>query len=592
MGNTCVGPTFSKNGLFESVSTSLWRSRVQDDVMTEGKGGGGSSDENSRVQANSPADDAQPPPQNKPPEPVKIPDTEPKPPKPPEVKMSSESDQPPQKQTKKPRHMRRVSSAGLQAGSVLKHKTGNLKDIYSLGRKLGQGQFGTTHLCVERMTDKEYACKSILKRKLTTEDDVEDVRREIQIMHHLSGNPNVISIKGAYEDAVAVHLVMELCAGGELFDRIIQKGHFTERKAAELTRVIAGVVEACHSLGVMHRDLKPENFLFVNNSEESPIKTIDFGLSVFFKPGEIFTDVVGSPYYVAPEVLRKRYGPEADVWSAGVIIYILLSGVPPFWAETEDGIFEEVLHGSLDFDSEPWPSISDSAKDLVKRMLVRDPKARLKAHEVLSHPWVQIEGVAPDKPLDSAVLSRLKQFSAMNKLKKMALRIIAESLSEDEIAGLKEMFKMIDADNSGQITFEELKAGLERVGANMEESEISALMQAADVDNSGTIDYGEFIAATLHLNKIDREDHLFAAFSYFDKDSSGYITRDELQQACDDFGIQDIRLEDIILEVDQDNDGRIDYNEFVAMMQMGNTGFGKRGLQKNESFGLREALKL
>ncbi|XP_060966039.1 calcium-dependent protein kinase 20-like isoform X1 [Cannabis sativa] len=113
---------------------------------------------------------------------------------------------------------------------------------------------------------------------------------------------------------------------------------------------------------------------------------------------------VGSPYYVVPEVLRKHYGPECDVWSAGVIIYILHSGVPPFWDELEQGIFEQVLRGELDFISEPWPSISESAKDLVRRMLVRDPKKRLTAHEVLSHPWVQVGGVAPDKPLDSAVL--------------------------------------------------------------------------------------------------------------------------------------------------------------------------------------------
>nr|GMC59037.1 calcium-dependent protein kinase 1-like [Ipomoea batatas] len=141
----------------------------------------------------------------------------------------------------------------------------------------------------------------------------------------------------------------------------------------------------------------------------------------------------------------------------------------------------------------------------------------------------------------------------MNKLKKMALRVIAESLSEEEIAGLKEMFKMIDADNSGQITFEELKAGLKRVGANLKESEIYDLMQAADVDNSGTIDYGEFIAATLHFNKIEREDHLFAAFSYFDKDGSGFITADELQQACEEFGIEDARFEEMIREADQNN---------------------------------------
>ncbi|CAK9188079.1 unnamed protein product [Ilex paraguariensis] len=306
-----------------------------------------------------------------------------------------------------------------------------------------------------------------------------------------------------------------------------------------------------------------------------------------------FSDVVGSPYYVAPEILRKRYGPEADVWSAGVIVYILLSGVPPFWAESEKGIFEQVLLGDLDFSSDPWPSISEGAKDLVRRMLVRDPKRRLTAHEVLCHPWVQVDGVAPDKPLDSAVLSRLKQFSAMNKLKKMALIVIAESLSEEEIAGLKEMFKMMDTDNSGQITFEELKAGLKKVGANLEESEIYDLMQAADIDNSGTIDYAEFIAATLHLNKVEREDHLFAAFSYFDKDGSGYITADELQQACEEFGIKDIRLDEMIREVDQDNDGTIDYNEFVAMMQKGNPiAGGKKSLENSFSIGFREALKL
>ncbi|KAK3012126.1 hypothetical protein RJ639_012515 [Escallonia herrerae] len=673
MGNTCVGPSITKNGFFQSVSAAMWRSRSPDESIN---GGTATETPSTPKEPMSPAHV-----QSKPPEQMTIPEAETKQEKP--VKP------------KKPPQMKRVLSAGLRTDSVLQTRTGNLKEFFSLGKKLGQGQFGVTFLCVEKATGKEYACKSIAKRKLLTDEDVEDVRREIQIMHHLAGNPNVIAIKGAYEDAIAVHVVMELCAGGELFDRIIQRGHYTERKAAELTRTIVGVVEACHSLGVMHRDLKPENFLFVDQKEDSLLKTIDFGLSVFFKPGEKFNDVVGSPYYVAPEVLRKRYGPEADVWSAGVIVYILLSGVPPFWAgemtsefinvkssllmiiampdlsllvltyssfpiflviESEQGIFEQVLHGDLDFESDPWPSISDSAKDLVRRMLVRDPRRRLTAHEVLCHPWVQVDGLAPDKPLDSAVLSRMKQFSAMNKLKKMALRVIADNLSEEEIAGLKQMFKMIDTDNSGQITFDELKAGLKRVGATLKESEIYDLMQAADIDNSGTIDYGEFIAATLHLNKIEREDQLFAAFSYFDKDGSGYITPDELQQACEEFGIEDVRLEEMIREVDQDNglrsmgeewddfdgsstgcaflahfvrshveclpmvlwlscfrerwpfgrnvfslevadplslkDGTIDYNEFVAMMQKGNPVGPKKGLENSFSIGFREALKL
>ncbi|KAJ8900038.1 hypothetical protein K2173_024153 [Erythroxylum novogranatense] len=563
MGNSCVGPNLGNNGFLQSVTAAMWR-RPQAERLPPSKEDA-SNKTDSKSDASGSKQSESTPIQSTPPETVKIPNekvTEHEKSMKPEMRDLSISQKP-----QKPTHVKRVSSAGLQMDSVLGRKTGNLKEIYSLGRKLGQGQFGTTFLCVKKENGKEFACKSIAKRKLTTPEDVEDVRREIQIMHHLEGHPNVIKIVDAYEDAVAVHVVMELCAGGELFDRIIQRGHYTERKAAELARLIVGVVEACHSLGVMHRDLKPENFLFASQLEDATLKTIDFGLSMFFRPGETFNDVVGSPYYVAPEVLRKHYGPECDVWSAGVIIYILLSGVPPFWDETEQGIFEQVLKGELDFISEPWPNVSEDAKDLVRRMLVRDPKKRLTAHEVLRHPWVQVDGVAPDKPLDSAVISRLKQFSAMNKLKKIVIRVIAESLSEEEIAGLKEMFKMIDADNSGHITLEELKNGLERAGANLKESEIHVLMQAADIDNSGTIDYGEFLAAMLHLNKIQKEDHLYAAFSYFDKDGSGYITKDELQLACEQFGIGDVHMEDIIREVDQDNDGRIDYSEFVAMMQ-------------------------
>ncbi|RCV19169.1 hypothetical protein SEVIR_3G379300v4 [Setaria viridis] len=613
MGNVCVGSRFSKNRFFGNFS--LWRNRSRSSSTPSNPTTTSRSVPVVQVQpSESDAKPTPPPPtQTAAPAPIVIsepapaPSPLPQPPQPitpPPPPASSEADPSPPQQPaasqpqpqsqpqskKKAAHIKRISSAGLQVESVLRRKTENLKDKYSLGRKLGQGQFGTTYLCVDKATGGEYACKSIAKRKLVTDEDVEDVRREIQIMHHLAGHPSIIGIRGAYEDAVAVHVVMELCAGGELFDRIVRRGHYTERQAATLARVIVAVVESCHSLGVMHRDLKPENFLFVGNDEDSPLKTIDFGLSMFFRPGEEFTDVVGSPYYVAPEVLKKRYGQEADVWSAGVIIYILLCGVPPFWAETEQGIFEQVLHGSLDFESDPWPSVSENAKDLLRKVLVRDPKRRLTAHQVLCHPWLEAIGSAPDKPLDSAVLSRLKQFSAMNKLKKMALRVIAENLSEEEIAGLKEMFKMMDTDNSGQINFEELKAGLQRVGANMKESEIYQLMQAADIDNSGTIDYGEFIAATLHLNKVEREDHLFAAFQYFDKDGSGYITADELQQACDEFGIEDVRLEDMIGEVDQDNDGRIDYNEFVAMMQKSPAGFGKKGHQYNLSIGFRDAL--
>ncbi|KAL0692249.1 hypothetical protein Bca4012_059429 [Brassica carinata] len=469
---------------------------------------------------------------------------------------------------------------------VLPYRTKNLRDDYVLGRVLGQGQYGTTSLCTHKETGQKLACKSIPKRKLLCQEDYDDVLKEIQIMHHLSEYPNVVRIQSTYEDDASVHLVMELCEGGELFDRIAEKGHYSEREAAKVIKTIVSVVEACHSLGVMHRDLKPENFLFLSCDEDSPLKSTDFGLSVFYKPGATFTDLVGSAYYVAPEVLQRHYGRECDVWSAGVILYILLCGFPPFNAGTQYGIFRKIRQGKVEFETSPWPSISESAKDLIGKMLESDPKKRLTAHQVLCHPWIVDDTVAPDKPLDFAVVSRLKRFSAMNKLKKMALRVVAERLSEEEIGGLKELFKMIDTDNSGTITFEELKDSIRRVGSELVESEIQELLRAADVDESGTIDYGEFLAATIHLNKLEREENLTAAFSFFDKDSSGCITMDELQQAWKQFGIKDSHLDEMIKDIDQDNDGQINYGEFVEMMRKGNdnVGISRRTLRNTLNF--------
>ncbi|KAK6141757.1 hypothetical protein DH2020_024500 [Rehmannia glutinosa] len=314
--------------------------------------------------------------------------------------------------------------------------------------------------------------------------------------------------------------------------------------------------------------------------------------------GEVFKDIVGSAYYIAPEVLKRRYGPEVDIWSVGVMLYILLSGVPPFWAESENGIFNAILRGHVDFSTDPWPSISNGAKDLVRKMLNSDPKQRLTAFEVLSHPWIKEDGEAPDTPLDNAVLNRLKQFRAMNQFKKVALRVIAGCLSEEEIMGLKEMFKGMDTDNSGTITLEELKQGLAKQGTKLSEYEVKQLMEAADADGNGTIDYEEFITATMHMNRMDREEHLYTAFQYFDKDNSGYrvllllkkyydkiqglsplnflrlfryITIEELEQALREFGMEDGKdIREIITEVDADHDGRINYDEFAAMMKKGN----------------------
>ncbi|KAK8710711.1 hypothetical protein V6N13_146024 [Hibiscus sabdariffa] len=458
----------------------------------------------------------------------------------------------------------------LQDVIPLSHRT-RIFDKYILGRELGRGEFGITYLCTDRETREALACKSISKKKLRTAVDIEDVRREAAIMSTLPEHPNIVKLKATYEDNENVHLVMELCEGGELFDRIVARGHYTERAAANVTKTIAEVVRMCHENGVMHRDLKPENFLFANKKEHSPLKVIDFGLSVFFKPGEKFSEIVGSPYYMAPEVLKRNYGPEVDVWSAGVILYILLCGVPPFWAETEQGVALAILRGVIDFKREPWPQVSDSAKSLVRQMLELDPKKRLTAQQVLEHPWLQNTKKASNVPLGDIVRTRLKQFSVMNKFKKKALRVIAEHLSVEEVEVIKDMFTLMDTDNDGKVSYEELKAGLRKVGSQLAEPEIRMLMEVADVDRNGVLDYGEFVAVTIHLQKMENDEHFRRAFMFFDKDGSGYIELDELRDAlADESGETDVdALNDIMREVDTDKDGRICYDEFVAMMKAG-----------------------
>ncbi|KAF4358742.1 hypothetical protein CsatB_000439 [Cannabis sativa] len=447
----------------------------------------------------------------------------------------------------------------------------NIEEKYLVDRELGRGEFGVTYLCIERQTRELLACKSISKRKLRTAVDIDDVRREVAIMKHLPKNSSIVTLKEACEDDNAVHLVMELCEGGELFDRIVARGHYTERAAAAVTRTIVEVVQLCHKHGVIHRDLKPENFLFANKKENSPLKAIDFGLSIFFKPGEKFSEIVGSPYYMAPEVLKRNYGPEIDIWSAGVILYILLCGVPPFWAESEQGVAQAILRGLIDFKRDPWPNISESAKSLVRQMLEPDPKARLTAKQVLEHPWLQNAKKAPNVPLGDVVKSRLKQFSMMNRFKRKALRVIAEFLSTEEVEDVKELFRKMDTDNDGIVSIEELKSGLKNFGSQLAESEVQTLIEAVDANGKGTLDCGEFVAVFLHLQRMANDEHLRKAFSYFDRDGNNYIEPDELRDALMEDGAEDCTdvANDIFLEVDTDKDGRISYDEFVAMMKTG-----------------------
>ncbi|WRX18147.1 Protein kinase domain - like 10 [Theobroma cacao] len=265
----------------------------------------------------------------------------------------------------------------------------NLRDQYVLGGQLGWGQFGVIRACSDKLTGEVLACKSIAKDRLVTPDDFCSIKLEIEIMTRLSGHPNVVDLKAVYEDEDFVHLVMELCAGGELFHRLEKYGSFSEFEARVLFKHLMEVVKYCHDNGIVHRDLKPENILLATKSSSSPIKLADFGLATYIKQGQSLHGTVGSPFYIAPEVLAGGYNQAADVWSAGVILYILLSGMPPFGGKTKSKIFDAVRAAELRFPTDPWDHISVSARDLITRMLCVDPSKRLTAAKVLAHPWVE-----------------------------------------------------------------------------------------------------------------------------------------------------------------------------------------------------------
>eukprot|EP00271_Cylindrocystis_brebissonii_P000890 TRINITY_DN1106_c0_g1_i1.p1 TRINITY_DN1106_c0_g1~~TRINITY_DN1106_c0_g1_i1.p1 ORF type:complete len:760 (+),score=137.18 TRINITY_DN1106_c0_g1_i1:1227-3506(+) len=273
--------------------------------------------------------------------------------------------------------------------NVLQRPFANVREKYQLQmEELGRGRFGVIRLCFDRASGAKLACKSISKARLKTWQDADDVRKEVTVMELLEGHPHVVSLKGAFEDALNVHLVMELCEGGELFDRITAKKRYSEPEAAIVCRTVVGVLRYCHALGFIHRDLKPENILLCAKDNDTAVKVIDFGVATSFKPGEPCREEVGTPFYLAPEVLLKNYGPEADIWSAGVVLYILLCGVPPFWGKDTESIRQAIREGQLDLTSGPWKVTSDAAKDLVAQMLTMEPRKRIKGDQILAHPWI------------------------------------------------------------------------------------------------------------------------------------------------------------------------------------------------------------
>jgi serine/threonine protein kinase len=242
---------------------------------------------------------------------------------------------------------------------------------YALAEEIGSGSFGRTHVAFARkMGDRSggrVAVKIIPKRRMASQVEVNDVMREVEILRMLQRNENVVEFIDAYEDIMNVYIVMELCCGGDLSDRILDAGgRCSEASAVPMVWQILNSVAYMHGRGVVHRDIKPENFLFASNDKDSLLKAIDFGLSEYCREGEVLSDIVGNPYFVAPKVLKKAYHMKADEWSIGVMTYIILVGTRPFFGCTQSEVFRSVLEEKPDLDG---VNLTNDDKDFIERLL-------------------------------------------------------------------------------------------------------------------------------------------------------------------------------------------------------------------------------
>eukprot|EP01087_Luapelamoeba_hula_P012824 TRINITY_DN361_c0_g1_i1.p1 TRINITY_DN361_c0_g1~~TRINITY_DN361_c0_g1_i1.p1 ORF type:complete len:351 (-),score=82.96 TRINITY_DN361_c0_g1_i1:244-1296(-) len=271
-----------------------------------------------------------------------------------------------------------------------------LEDYYALGDEIGKGGFSIVYSATRKKDKEEFAVKCI-KKEMVEGEDIKLLRREVQIMKRLD-HPNILKLYEVYEDDVQFFLVMELVKGKELFDKIVERGMYSERDASNIIYQVVSAVDYLHENGIAHRDLKPENLLSAGEEENEIVKIADFGFSKSFagEDAEKLMTSCGSPGYVAPEILTaESYDKSVDMWSVGVIIYILLSGYPPFYADSAPALFKKIMDVKYDFDDSVWDDISDSAKDLIRNLLVKEPNNRFTAKQCLEHPWVK--GAAASK---------------------------------------------------------------------------------------------------------------------------------------------------------------------------------------------------
>ena len=460
---------------------------------------------------------------------------------------------------------------------------GDITQHYEIIKKIGEGGYGKIYRVKNKESGDIRAMKQILKSKIP---DIEKFQNEIKILAMVD-HPNIVRLFEVIEDDKYFNLVQELCTGGELLSKV--QCQLKEKEIARIFNQIMSGIAYCHEKGIVHRDMKLENVLFATEEKDSPIKIIDFGLSVLLGKKDINKEddpndlkkygfkrmktKVGTIYYMSPEIIKGNYDEKCDIWACGVILYTLLGGYPPFNGSTDKDIYSMISQIKYDFNPPVWKNVSKYAKELIKNML-SPAKNRFTAQEVLSSKWFSVKLKKDDEKLNYYLdYTHIEKYKSHNKFKQAILTFIASRLSSEESEKIRNIFYSIDESKKGFITYEEFanyivnECNIDDIYEK--EDDIKKAFKSVDIDHNNAIDYTEFLAANLEDKVYLKEEKLKEAFRAFDLEDTGFITKEDIIRVLklENLEEKDKIVNKIIEQNDYDKDGKINFTDFTTTMK-------------------------
>ncbi|CAG9335422.1 unnamed protein product [Blepharisma stoltei] len=459
-----------------------------------------------------------------------------------------------------------ANSVDINKGKFVRTTKGLVKDHFDIIKTIGSGGFGTVFKAIDKRTGLDRAIKEIPKLKVDIVSE-KQMLLEVELLKEID-HPNILKIYEVIESNLCYYIVSELLTGGELFDKVLKEMRFSENIAAKYTHDIVTALNYCHQKHIVHRDLKPENLLFASTSPNAPLKVIDFSISQRLVINSKLPSVIGTLCYIAPEVFSGAYDEKCDIWSAGIILYLMLCGRPPFIGTTEAEILTKARSANPDMTKGVWSSISEDAKDLIHKMICVNTTLRFSARDVLNHRWIKrhINNEIDESPINTQAFEQLSKFRAQSKLEKSILTFIASQVaSPSEEADLIHLFKQLDKNGDGRLSMTELSEGSAALGLGSQ-LDVVEIMKNCDTDENGYLDYTEFLTATTEWNKVIQKEQLQQAFKLYDKGGDGQLSLSELKECIP--GIEDSEWNKFLEEADTDRNGVISLEEFKQYLTL------------------------